>query len=135
MKDSKNPLSPHLQIYKPQITSVLSIIHRFTGIFLGIGMILLTWWLFSITIGPEMYQRTLDIISSWIGLSILFSFIASFFYHLFNGVRHLIWDAGIGFEIKTVTVTGWLIIFLSIIISLLTFILEHNNETLETTKN
>ena len=108
----KRPTSPHLQIYKPQITSVLSIIHRFTGIFLGIGMILLTWWLFSITIGPEMYQRTLDIISSWIGLSILFSFIASFFYHLFNGVRHLIWDAGIGFEIKTVTVTGWLIIFL-----------------------
>jgi len=118
----KRPTSPHLQIYKPQITSVLSIIHRFTGIFLGIGMILLTWWLFSITIGPEMYQRTLDIISSWIGLSILFSFIASFFYHLFNGIRHLIWDAGIGFEIKTVTMTGWLIIFLSIIISLLTFI-------------
>ena len=131
----KRPTSPHLQIYKPQITSVLSIIHRFTGIFLGIGMILLTWWLFSITIGPEMYQRTLDIISSWIGLSILFSFIASFFYHLFNGVRHLIWDAGIGFEIKTVTMTGWLIIFLSIIISLLTLFLEHNNETLETTKN
>ena len=76
----KRPTSPHLQIYKPQITSVLSIIHRFTGIFLGIGMILLTWWLFSITIGPEMYQRTLDIISSWIGLSILFSFIASFIF-------------------------------------------------------
>ena len=119
----KRPISPHLQIYKPQITSVLSITHRLAGIVLGTGMLILIWWLLSIAIGPEMYKKTINIISSWFGLSVLLFLITAFCYHLLNGIRHLIWDTGRGIGMRAVNITGWLIILLSIAAPILIFVL------------
>lgn len=104
------PLSPHLQIYKPQITSVLSILHRTTGIVLAIGTLVLTWWLLAAAAGPQAFGQAQAIIGSWFGLLCLFGWTAALFYHLCNGIRHLFWDAGYGFELDTVTKSGWAVV-------------------------
>ncbi len=111
----KRPLSPHLHIYKPQLTSVMSILHRATGIFLSLGTLVLVYWLMAAANGPETYQKVQSELSSWIGLLLLFGWSIALFYHLCNGIRHLFWDAGLGMEIKTVYVTGkwvWIATFI-----------------------
>ena len=94
MASQNRPLSPHLQVYKPQMTSLLSILHRLTGVGLGLGMLLLAWWLIAAALGPEAFQAAQGIVGSVIGRVILFGFTFAFFYHLANGIRHLVWDAG-----------------------------------------
>ena len=103
-------MSPHLQIYKPQLTSVLSISHRITGVGLAAGTLLLTWWLLAAAAGPEAFATVQGFLGSWIGYVILFGFIYALMYHLCNGVRHLFWDAGRGFELPTVYKTGWAVV-------------------------
>ena len=90
----QRPLSPHLQIYKPQITSVLSILHRGTGIVLSIGSIILVSWIVTLTLGESTYLMYSNIINNWFGKLIIFGFTLALFYHLSNGIRHLFWDAG-----------------------------------------
>jgi succinate dehydrogenase / fumarate reductase cytochrome b subunit len=97
MAKIERPLSPHLQIYKPQITMVTSITHRATGIALGVGTLLLAWWLIAVAAGPEAYATVTAFTTSWFGQIILFGFTWSLFYHLCNGIRHLFWDMGQGF--------------------------------------
>ena len=109
MAQVERPLSPHLQIYKPQLTSVLSILHRITGIGLGIGTLLLAWWLVSAAYGPDHFEAAQSFIGSWFGRLLLFGFTFSLFYHLCNGIRHLFWDAGWGFQLKTAYASGWLV--------------------------
>jgi succinate dehydrogenase / fumarate reductase cytochrome b subunit len=104
------PLSPHLQVYRPQITSVLSILHRFTGIALYLGTVIWVWWLLAAAIGDDAYDSAAWFIGSWIGQIIMLGWTWSIFYHLGNGIRHLAWDAGWGFELKTVSATGWLVV-------------------------
>ena len=99
MSDDSKPLSPHLQVYRPQVTSVLSITHRATGVFLSFAAILLTYWLASAAYGPESFARAQALMESWFGRLVLFGFTFSLFYHLCNGVRHLGWDLGWGFEL------------------------------------
>jgi len=94
------PLSPHLQIYKPQLTSVLSIIHRGTGVFLTLGALFLSCWLLSIANGPESYTAVQQYILAWYGQIILYAWVYSLYYHLCNGIRHLFWDMGLGLEIS-----------------------------------
>ncbi|HEW98689.1 MAG: succinate dehydrogenase, cytochrome b556 subunit [Candidatus Parabeggiatoa sp. nov. 3] len=109
------PLSPHLQIYKPQLTSVMSILHRATGIFLSLGTLVLVYWLMAAADGPEAYQQAISLLASWFGLLLLFGWSISLFYHLCNGIRHLFWDAGLGLDINTVYTTGkfvWLATFI-----------------------
>jgi succinate dehydrogenase / fumarate reductase cytochrome b subunit len=100
----RRPLSPHLGIYRWQWTMALSILHRITGIGLAIGTLLLVYWLWAAASGQEAYFRANVIIGSWIGRLLLFGWTLALFYHLFNGIRHLFWDAGKGFELRT----GWL---------------------------
>ena len=115
MKSPKRPLSPHLQIYKPQLTSVLSITHRGTGIFLCLGILLLTAWLVCLALGEESYNIFYKHTTSWYGKLFLISFIFSLFYHLTNGIRHLFWDIGIGLSIKESYMSGYLVILISLL--------------------
>ncbi len=107
MAQGERPLSPHLEIYKPQLTMVLSITHRFTGVGLAVGTLFLTWWLIAAAMGPEAYGFTQWIYGTWLGTLVLFGFSVSLCYHLCNGIRHLFWDVGMGYEIETVYRSGW----------------------------
>src|SRR5260370_24200255 len=104
------PLSPHLQIYRWQLTMAMSILHRFTGIALSLGTVLLVWWLVAAADGPEAYAGVQWFLGSWIGLVLLFGWTVALFYHLCNGIRHLWWDTGRGLDLKSVYASGWAVI-------------------------
>lgn len=119
MKNNKLPTSPHLQIYKPQITSVLSITHRITGFCLSLTLPLYILWLSCIFFGSNSYSILIGLCSN-IFVSILFILMTyGFSYHMLNGIRHLIWDFGYGLSIKFSSISGFIIIFLSILFTLL----------------
>jgi len=120
MNSSKRPLSPHLQVYKPQLTSVLSITHRGTGVFLSLGALALTCWLITLAISVELFNGFHQYMVTWYGKLFLTGFIFSLFYHLANGVRHLFWDAGLGLEISTTYKSGYLMLFVSIALTITT---------------
>ena len=119
----QRPLSPHLQIYKPQLTSILSILHRTTGIALSMGSIILVFWVIALTLGDTTYTLYLKVINNWFGKLILFGFTFALFYHLSNGIRHLFWDAGYGYDLKQAYMSGSLVIFFSLSLTILTWIL------------
>jgi len=121
MPASKRPLSPHLLIYKPQLTSVLSIVHRGTGVALAVGLLLVVYWLMALATGPDAFGNAQRIMGSWIGNVILFGFTFALFYHLCNGIRHLFWDAGLGLDLKTVYASGWSVLAASIVLSFVTW--------------
>jgi len=100
------PLSPHLQIYRPQITSTLSILHRMTGVGMALGAALVVWWLLAAATGPEYFALVDGLLTSWLGLLVLLGLTWALCYHLLNGIRHLFWDMGYGFELETVDRTG-----------------------------
>lgn len=110
----QRPLSPHLQIYQPQLTSILSITHRATGIALGLGLFPLTAWIWAIAQGEATYGAITQLYSNWLGLLCLFGWTFCFFYHLFNGLRHLAWDMGYGFELGQTYASGWLVVAASL---------------------
>ncbi|MGH8050217.1 MAG: succinate dehydrogenase, cytochrome b556 subunit [Arenimonas sp.] len=114
MAARQRPLSPHLQVYKPQITTILSIIHRATGVVLAIGALLVTAWLLCIAADTECYAWCQKILASWFGKLALFVFSTCLIYHLLNGIRHLLWDIGWGLDIATVEKTGYLVVFMSV---------------------
>ncbi|MGE0715063.1 MAG: succinate dehydrogenase, cytochrome b556 subunit [Alphaproteobacteria bacterium] len=116
------PLSPHLQIYRWQLTSVLSILHRGTGIALAVGTLLLVWWLIAAASGPAAYASAQGFIASWIGLLMLAGWTFSLFFHLCNGIRHLFWDAGRGFDLKTTYASGWAVVAASGALTILAWI-------------
>ena len=113
------PLSPHLQVYRPQLTSVLSITHRATGVALAVGTLLLVWWLVAAATGPEAFATAQSFIGSWLGLLLLLGWTASLFFHLCNGIRHLFWDAGKGFELKTTYASGWVVLAATVVLTVL----------------
>jgi succinate dehydrogenase / fumarate reductase cytochrome b subunit len=117
------PLSPHLQIYKPQISSALSIFHRITGVALGIGTLLLVWWLVAAAGSPEAFAAVHWFLSSWLGWLVLFGWTAALFYHLCNGIRHLVWDAGYGFETRQVDRSGILVLETTATLTILAWII------------
>jgi succinate dehydrogenase cytochrome b subunit len=125
MANIERPLSPHLQIYKPQITMVTSITHRITGVALGVGTLLLAWWLIAAATGPEAYETVSAFLTSWFGRLVMFGFTWAIFYHLCNGIRHLFWDAGKGFELPTMRKTGMAAIVASVVLTLLTWIVAY----------
>ena len=114
MAARQRPLSPHLDIYKKQITSVLSIIHRLTGVVLAMGALAVTAWLLIVGGNEQCFAWGQKILTSWFGQLALFVFSACMIYHLLNGIRHLLWDIGWGMDIATVEKTGYLVIALSI---------------------
>ena len=121
MSTTDRPLSPHIGIYKPQITSVLSILHRATGVFLCFGAVVFAWWLIALALGPEPFAAARSALGSWVGRLLLFAWTFSFFYHLCNGVRHLFWDAGLGFELPTVQASGKAVVAASIALTIVAF--------------
>ncbi len=123
MTAGKRPLSPHLQIYRPQITSVLSISHRFTGAALGAGLLLLVYWLAALAAGDQAYAAALEVLGAWPVKIVLFLGVFAFFYHLCNGIRHLWWDTGRGFEIAQVNRSGWVVLAVAAALTLLAWIL------------
>lgn len=98
-KPSARPLSPHLQVYRLPLAAWLSISHRITGIGLTLGTLLLTWWVAAAAYGPDAYATFAGFIGSFWGYLILFGFSVALFFHLCNGIRHLVWDAGKNFSI------------------------------------
>ena len=110
MISDSRPLSPHLQVYRPQLTSVLSILHRFSGLALSVGTILLVWWLVAAAAGPGPFSGAQQFIGSWFGLLLLFGWSVALFYHLCNGLRHLWWDTGNGLDLKFVYASGWAVV-------------------------
>ena len=126
MLDNNRPLSPHLQIYRPQITSLLSITHRFTGVALAVGAIFFTYWLLSAAYGADKFALAQVLFRSWIGQLILWGFTFSLFYHLANGIRHLAWDAGWGYELDKLRISGWLVLLFSGSMTILTLLVAYS---------
>ena len=114
MNDSKNPLSPHLQIYRWHISSLLSITHRISGVINLLSLILIFFWLVALSFGKNNYELFLLIINSFFGKFILIGFTWSMIFHLLSGIRHLAWDLGYGFEIKTANFSGIIVIIFSL---------------------
>src|ERR1700742_2273659 len=107
MPPRARPTSPHVWIYRWQIGNSLSILHRFTGAALAVGLIALCYWLIALASGPGSYAIALRLLKSPVGLLVIFGWIFSFMFHLLNGVRHLFWDAGKGFERTPRHASGW----------------------------
>lgn len=123
MAQDKRPLSPHVQVYRWQLTSVLSITHRGTGILLTLGTLLLVYWLLAIAAGPGAYESAQALLGSWLGKAVLFLWTLALYYHLCNGIRHLFWDAGFGFELKTVYASGMAVVIATVVLTVVTWII------------
>ena len=121
MNPTNRPLSPHLQIYRLPLVALMSITHRITGVALSAGTILLVIWLGSAAYGPEAYDQVSACLASPFGLFVLFGFSAAFYYHLCNGIRHLVWDSGRGFELPTVRFANKLVILGAVVLTAATW--------------
>jgi succinate dehydrogenase / fumarate reductase, cytochrome b subunit len=117
------PLSPHLQVYRPQLTSMLSILHRATGIALSVGAIYLAIWVIAASAtSPRAYALFSSFNMSIVGRIVLGGWLFSAYYHLCNGIRHLFWDAGYGFELKDAYRSGWIVVGVSLVATLVSWI-------------
>lgn len=116
------PHSPNIQIYRPQLTSVLSIINRMTGVALSAVAVVLVIWLIAAASGPQAYTTVQAVIASRIGQVALLGSAFAFFLHLCGGIRHLVWDAGLGFELRTIYISGWGVVAASVALTLLAWI-------------
>jgi len=118
MDGQERPLSPHLQVYRWQITNTLSILHRFTGLMLSLGLLVLTCWLIAIASGADAFAGVQALYASaWFKLP-LAGWAFCFFYHLANGIRHLAWDVGYGFEHHVIRAGGWAVVVFAVIATL-----------------
>jgi succinate dehydrogenase / fumarate reductase, cytochrome b subunit len=120
----ERPLSPFMfpKWYRFQITSALSILHRLTGIALAVGSILLAWWLVAVAAGGDVFAATHAFLVSPIGLLLLFGWSVAFYYHLCSGIRHLVWDAGYGFEIRSAYRSGYAVLAATVVLTVLTWL-------------
>ncbi len=117
MTNHDRPLSPHLSIYRWPVTMASSILHRATGIGLAAGFVVFVGWLFDAASGPEVYGAFIAAMDTTLGCTLLVAWSWAFFYHLANGIRHLVWDAGHGFETSQANASAWLVIALSIVLT------------------
>ncbi len=115
------PLSPFLTVYRWYATMATSIVHRVTGVGLALGTLLLAWWLIAAASGPEAYQKFADVAQSWLGQFLMFGFTWALMFHLLNGIRHLAWDMGYGFTPAKANRNSWLVIVLSIVLTVAAF--------------
>ncbi len=118
MSRGNRPLSPHLQVYRPQLTSVLSILFRIMGVATSIGSIVLIWWLVAAASGPEYFEFVQSFLGSWFGRLMLFGWTLALVFHLCNGIRHLYWDAGKGLELETAYASGKAVMIFTVLITL-----------------
>jgi succinate dehydrogenase / fumarate reductase, cytochrome b subunit len=125
MSTDNRPLSPHIGIYRWQITMVMSILHRLTGVWLSIGTLALIYWLIAIVSGPDTYIAAQALFGSWLGQALLWTWTFSLFYHLCNGIRHLFWDIGRGFEIRTFYITGYCVWLISLALTVFAIMIAY----------
>lgn len=121
MATPKRPLSPFMigPYYRPQLTSVLSILHRATGVLLALGAFAMAAWLVAVAGGSEAFAHYYSVLASVPGKLVLLAVLASLVYHLLNGIRHLLWDIGWGFELRQVYASGWTVVVLTLLITAL----------------
>ena len=117
MHKNNRPLSPHLTIYKPQITSLMSITHRITGIFQSIGLLVISIFLISLLFGSQIHNTLQIFLNHIVGKTFFIFYTFSLCYHLFNGIRHLAWDLGLGFNLNNVNYTGYATIILAFMLN------------------
>ena len=118
------PLSPNVQIYRPQLTSVLSVLNRMTGIVLSLGAVVLVVWLLAAAAGPQAFSVAQGAIASWAGKIALFGFTFAFFLHLCGGIRHLMWDTVHGFELRSIYISGWVVVIASVVLTLAAWVIS-----------
>jgi len=106
----RRPLSPHLQVYRWPVSMALSILHRMTGVALAVGTLLLTWWLVAAASSDDVFDAAQRFMGSIVGLILLFGWSAALIFHFFSGIRHLVWDTGVGFDSPTYTTSGWAVL-------------------------
>lgn len=114
----RRPLSPHLQIYRPLINMVMSIVHRITGAALYAGSVLLACWLVAAALGPDEFNFVNGLFGNWLGQIVLFGYTWALLHHMLGGIRHFIWDTGRGLDIPTVNFLSWASIVLSVVLTL-----------------
>ena len=117
MPDDDRPLSPHLGIYKWQVSNSMSILHRMTGVFLSIGAIVFVGWLVAVAASQSIYNSLMGLICSPLGLLMTFGWTFCFFYHFGNGIRHLVWDAGYGFDPQVARFSGWFVLIIALLLT------------------
>lgn len=120
--ERNRPQSPNIQIYRPQLTSVLSIANRVSGVALSFAAVGLMVWLIAAAAGPQPYAAVQDTLRSAIGQVVLFAMTLAFFFHLCAGIRHLAWDAGYGFELRTIYASGWVVVVASVLLTVVAWI-------------
>lgn len=118
------PLSPNVQIYRPQLTSVLSVLNRITGIVLSLGAVALVVWLLAAAAGPEAFSVVQGAIATWAGQIVLFGVTFAFFLHLCGGIRHLVWDTVHGFELGSIYISGWVAVIASVVLTLAAWVIS-----------
>jgi len=118
----RRPLSPHLQIYRWPLSMALSISHRITGVGLSVGTLLLTWWLVAAATSDDAFARAQWFLGSVLGVLLLFGWSAALIFHLFTGIRHLVWDAVYGFEKPEYNASGWAVVIATIAVTILVWI-------------
>ncbi len=124
VRRTSRPLSPHLQIYRPQLTSVLSFAHRVTGLILGIYAVALVAWMTAAAAGPQAFTVVQVFLRSPFGKILLIACTFSFFLHLCGGVRHLMWDTGRGLELRSIYLSGWIVVAVSTLLTALSWIVS-----------
>ena len=117
MLKAGRPLSPHLSIYRWPITMTLSILHRATGVALSVGLIVFTVWLVALSTGAQSYGQVTGWLQTLVGRVLLIGFSFAFFYHLCNGVRHLFWDVGMGFEMRQANASAWFVVVATVVLT------------------
>ena len=122
MRPIHRPLSPHLTIYRLPMLALLSITHRITGVALTAGTLILVYWLLALASGPEAYADATAVLGSVLGQVILFGFSWALYYHMCNGVRHLVWDIGKGLDIDSADASGIMVLGASVLLAVLTWI-------------
>lgn len=121
----ERPLSPFTSIYRWPATMLTSIVHRITGVGLGLGAVVVAWWLIATATGPEAYNQFQTAAHHWFGKLVLFGFTWALMYHALNGVRHLVWDVGYGFEKHTAERNSILVIVLSVVLTIIVWVLAY----------
>lgn len=122
---AERPLSPHLQIYKPMLTMMMSIFHRVTGAALYFGTVLLAWWLIAAATGPDYFEFVNNLFGSFIGRLVLFGYSWALFHHMLGGMRHLVWDTGRGFELPTIEYMAWVTLIGSLSLTVIIWVLGY----------
>lgn len=112
------PLSPHLQVYRPSINMMMSILHRITGAALYFGTLVVAWVLVAAATGPEYYDQVAKLLNTPLGILVLVGFTWALFHHMLGGVRHFIWDTGRGFDLETIDLLSWGTLVLSVLLTL-----------------